>query len=223
MRANSKYQNYLPEEHETRMTQSGYVNMENEMWENLQNDRMIPLAEQRKPMHYYFGKDYIDMSEINNNLTDMNKLSKSQIFYGNFFEDWTEYQTPEGMSYWHNSDLNLSTWDDPQFILSILKSNHVENSLDMIPDHWDSIEGTPFIELVMKNGKTLFLHRTFKSVFYENPLIQHSEVKQITNKMQKENKIMEAIKNSKLKRRMAKEQEKLQNLTEMEVSIKILI
>ena len=222
MRSNSKYQNYISEETESKLTKNGYVNMENEMWDNLRDDKMIPLMDQRKPMHYYFGKDYVDLSEMNNNLTDMNQMSRSQIFYGNFIEDWHHYQTPEGISYWHNPNNGISTWEDPNFILSVLKSNHVENSLEMIPESWINIENTPFLELKMRNKKTLYIHKSFKSVFYTNPLIQQSEVKQIANKMRKEKDIMQKLKNSKLKRRIAKEQDKLKDKIEEEVITNIV-
>jgi hypothetical protein len=89
-------------------------------------------------------------------------MSESQIWYGNFYEDWNQYQADGGagnsnynrmnnnnilIPYWHNPNLNLSTWIDPMFILSVLKTNHVENSIDMIPLSWHEIEDTPFIQV----------------------------------------------------------------------------
>lgn len=87
----------------------------------------------------------------------------------------------------------------------------------MIPEKWETIEGTPLIKLVMRNGKVMYIHKTFKRVFDQNPLIQQEEVVNISNKMQKEKNLMDRIKNSKIKRRQQKEQQKTEK-KEVEVS-----
>ena len=120
----------------------------------------------------------------------------------------------DGRPYWHNPDLNLSTWEDPMFILSVFKQNHLKNSLEMIPHSWQNIEGTPFIEVAMKNGKKLYIHRTFRRVFDENPLMNRQEVGDLNDKMQRDKEMKERIRLSKLKRRQMKEKAKEQEENE---------
>lgn len=89
----------------------------------------------------------------------------------------------------------------------------------MIPHNWTNIENTPFIELEMKNGQKMYIHRAFKRVFENNPLVSEQEANNIrqniqntqkSQKTQKEKTLMEKIKESRLKRRQLKEKSKEQ-------------
>lgn len=85
----------------------------------------------------------------------------------------------------------------------------------MIPERWDNMGDTPFLEVTMKNGKKLYIHKAFKRVFTDNPLMKQEQVAQLSDKMSKEKKLIDRIKNSKLKRRQIKETQK--NQPEVEV------
>lgn len=113
----------------------------------------------------------------------------------------------------------MSTWEDPQFILSVLKSNQVENSLEMIPERWVVMEGTPFLELSMQNGKKLYIHKTLKRVFFENPLMKKQQVDEMHEKQKNQKELMSKLKAAKIRRMQLKQQKNTEIKTEQEVSI----
>jgi len=84
-------------------------------------------------------------------------------FYGGFVNEWERFETDEGHPFWYSSRRNKSTWDNPVGILSALVSEGIESNTKTEVDSWESIEGTPFIKISMKNkGKPLYYHRMQK-------------------------------------------------------------
>ncbi|CAI2360693.1 unnamed protein product [Moneuplotes crassus] len=203
-----KYVQDIPEESERKLTGNVYVNHEFESWADNRPSRVMALKDQRKSYEHYKPKQNKEFTMMTMDGSNYVAPGSSQIYYGNFYEDWTEYALEDGRPYWHNADLGLSTWDDPMFILEVLKKNHIKNSIDMIPHYWKNIENTPFIELEMKNGQKLYIHRAFKRVFDKNPLMPEEEATNIKIKTEREKDLMQKVRESRLKRRQLKEKSK---------------
>jgi hypothetical protein len=83
--------------------------------------------------------------------------------YGRFYEDWAEYsKTVEtGIeNIWYNRKLNVSTWENPIFILLSLIDNNIDR--EIVPISWE--DEREFMRIDCKDGKILNLNKTTNKI-----------------------------------------------------------
>ena len=101
--------------------------------------------------------------------------------YGGFHREWQIYRTPENIPYWFSSAANKSTWDSPTMILTSLITNGVDSDTQHQVESWEGVEGTPFTLITFKKDKKtktqkrVWIHRTTKQVFLQDPFAKAPE------------------------------------------------
>lgn len=150
-----------------------------------------------KPYFFNFSKNNIindtevtySMIPFSYKLRFTNEIVKASInidekhlkAYGEFTQIWKEYThvvynnlEKETRLYWHNQNINKSTWDSPIFILLALIDNKVNT--EWVPIKWKSIDDN-FVKIKFNNHKVLFIDKRNVIITDRNP----NSIKAINN------------------------------------------